>query len=204
MLYFVSMQVSFGKVRSIQNGIQFEIGNLNQKVQFYSSDVVRVVKWLSGTTPDSTSLIVTQKALPTLAIKVKENGKKITLVSEKLQVIIDKTDGHIEYLDRKNVSILKENGQSDILPDNLKNEKAFNIKQSFQLTDDEGIYGLGQHQDGYLNYRGRTVKLVQTNTNAVSPFFISTRNYGILWDNYSYPSLCKHLCWVQKSTRQKQ
>jgi len=185
MLYFVSMQVSFGKVRSIQNGIQFEIGNLNQKVQFYSSDVVRVVKWLSGTTPDSTSLIVTQKALPTLAIKVKENGKKITLVSEKLQVIIDKTDGHIEYLDRKNVSILKENGQSDILPDNLKNEKAFNIKQSFQLTDDEGIYGLGQHQDGYLNYRGRTVKLVQTNTNAVSPFFISTRNYGILWDNYS-------------------
>ncbi len=36
-----------------------------------------------------------------------------------------------------------------------------------------------------MNYRGRTVKLVQANTDAVTPFLISTAGYGILWDNYS-------------------
>ena len=36
-----------------------------------------------------------------------------------------------------------------------------------------------------MNYRGRTVKLVQANTEAVTPFLISTAGYGILWDNYS-------------------
>ncbi len=36
-----------------------------------------------------------------------------------------------------------------------------------------------------MNYRGDTVTLVQTNTNAISPFLVSTMNYGILWDNYS-------------------
>ena len=36
-----------------------------------------------------------------------------------------------------------------------------------------------------MNYRGRTVKLVQANTEAVTPFLISTRGWGILWDNYS-------------------
>ena len=40
--------------------------------------------------------------------------------------------------------------------------------QHFELTPDEGIYGLGQHQSGYFNYRGKTVKLVQANTEAVT------------------------------------
>jgi alpha-D-xyloside xylohydrolase len=36
-----------------------------------------------------------------------------------------------------------------------------------------------------MNYRGRTVKLVQANTQSAIPFLISTANYGLLWDNYS-------------------
>ena len=36
-----------------------------------------------------------------------------------------------------------------------------------------------------MNWRGHEVTLVQTNVHAVIPFLISTRNYGILWDNYS-------------------
>lgn len=36
-----------------------------------------------------------------------------------------------------------------------------------------------------MNYRDRIVKLVQINADAITPFFISTMNYGILWDNYS-------------------
>ena len=184
-LYLISMPLSFGKVKPIKNGVLLEIAKLNQKVQFYSPSTVRVTKWLPGATPDSTSLIVIQKALPKLAIQVKEDANNITLTSAKLQVVISKTDGHIQYIDSKNGSILSENGKAEILPDNLKTEKAYNIKQTFKLTADEGVYGLGQHQNGYLNYRGRNVKLVQTNTNAVSPFLISTKNYGILWDNYS-------------------
>ena len=37
---------------------------------------------------------------------------------------------------------------------------------------------LGQHQSGYMNHRGRTVKLVQANTQAVTPFLISTAPRG--------------------------
>ena len=62
---------------------------------------------------------------------------------------------------------------------------AFSVQQNFTLTPDEGLYGLGQHQTGYMNYRGRTVKIVQSNTNAVTPMLVSTAGYGIFWDNYS-------------------
>ena len=187
LIFLMSTQATYGKdkVISIKNGVQFEIGNLNQKVQFYSPEMVRVVKWVKGATPDSTSLVVILKALPELNIQVKENAKTISLFSDKLHVSISKSDGHIEYSDRKDIPFLKESGKSEIQSEQLKNEKAYTIKQAFKLTDDEGIYGLGQHQNGYFNYREHSVKLVQTNTNAVSPFLISTKNYGILWDNYS-------------------
>lgn len=36
-----------------------------------------------------------------------------------------------------------------------------------------------------MNFRGREVTLVQSNTDAVTPFMISTQGYGLLWDNYS-------------------
>ena len=36
-----------------------------------------------------------------------------------------------------------------------------------------------------MNYRGRTVKIVQANKWAVTPVLVSTAGYGIFWDNYS-------------------
>ncbi len=172
-------------IMKIDNGIQIEIDGQNVKVQFYAGNLVRVVKWPSGTTPDSSSLIVMPKALPVINLQLKENDTTISLSSERLHLLISKATGKIEFLSPSEDIILQENGKADFTPANIKNERVYSIKQQFKLSPDEGIYGLGQHQYGYMNYRGRTVKLVQTNTDAVTPFFISTRNYGILWDNYS-------------------
>ena len=61
-------------------------------------------------------------------------------------------------------------------------------EQNFKLTPDEGIYGLGQHQYGYMNYRGRTVKLVQANTaggHAIPDFHRGLRHaLGQLFQNH--------------------
>jgi alpha-D-xyloside xylohydrolase len=173
------------KVQQIKNGVQLESDKLNLKIQFYANNIVRIVKWLPNVTPDSLSLVVIQKTLPDLNIKFQENDKDVILNSDDLKLVISKKEGKIEYLTNDNASVLKEEGKCEINPVELKNEKAYSIRQFFELTPDEGIYGLGQHQYGYMNYRGRTVKLVQTNTDAVTPFLISTKNYGILWDNYS-------------------
>jgi alpha-D-xyloside xylohydrolase len=183
----VSFQCSFHKanVTNVQNGVQIEINSLIVKAQFYSKNMVRVTKWLPGTLPDSTSLVVIHKSLPELKIAINESNNAVSLSSENLKIIVSKKDGHIEYFSKDNIVILKETGGPTISSVEYEYEKAFSIKQKFELSADEGIYGLGQHQDGYMNYRGHTVKLVQTNTQAVTPFLISTKNYGIYWDNYS-------------------
>jgi alpha-D-xyloside xylohydrolase len=170
----------------IQNGVQLKTAQMNVKVQFYADDTVRVIKWLANGTSDKNSLVVIQKDLPKLEIKVQENPASFLLSSANITVQVSKIDGVISYLTDDNQVILKEQGKAVISPIDIPHEKnAFSIQQSFRLTPDEGIYGLGQHQDGYMNYRGKTVKLVQSNTDAVTPFLISTAGWGMLWDNYS-------------------
>ncbi|HEX9975014.1 MAG TPA: TIM-barrel domain-containing protein [bacterium] len=172
-------------VQRIQNGVQLETATLNVKVQFYADDLARVVKWLPQAESAKTSLVVIQNEIPDLKVEFQENQQTITLRSEKMSLTISKYNGKIDYFDLNNKIIVQEEGKAIITPSELKYEQAFSVQQKFKLTPNEAIYGLGQHQDGYMNYRGRTVKLVQTNTDAVTPFLISTQKYGILWDNYS-------------------
>ena len=52
---------------------------------------------------------------------------------------------------------------------------AFEAKLEFQFAPDEAIFGLGSHEEGYGNLRGKTRELYQQNMKIVVPYFISTR-----------------------------
>ena len=173
-------------IQRVQNGVQLTTGDLNVRVQFYSASTVRVVKWPSGGTSGKVSLSVIQKDVPELNVRFEESATAITLRLGEVKVQLNKSDGAIQYLANDNQAVLKEQGRPVFTPCQIEKEKAaFSVQQNFTLTPDEGVYGLGQHQSGYMNYRGRTVKLVQSNTDAVTPMLVSTAGYGILWDNYS-------------------
>ena len=49
---------------------------------------------------------------------------------------------------------------------------------------DECLFGLGQFQDGYANVRGLSRRLTQVNTQISIPMIVSSRGYGLLWNNY--------------------
>ena len=49
---------------------------------------------------------------------------------------------------------------------------------------DEYLFGLGQFQDGYQNLRGLSRRLTQVNTQISLPMMISSKGYGLLWNNY--------------------
>ena len=59
-------------------------------------------------------------------------------------------------------------------------------QMKFDSPDDEAFYGLGQHQSEELNMKGKNEDLFQYNTKVSIPFVLSNKNYGILWDSYSY------------------
>ena len=59
---------------------------------------------------------------------------------------------------------------------------AFEAKLEFQFADDEAIFGLGSHEEGYGNLRGKERLLYQQNMKIVVPYSVSTRGYGVLLD----------------------
>nr|WP_154117301.1 TIM-barrel domain-containing protein [Paenibacillus monticola] len=64
--------------------------------------------------------------------------------------------------------------------------QAYHTKLEFEWQVDEALYGLGSHEEGMMNLRGRHQYLYQQNMKAVVPVLVSTRGYGILVDSYSY------------------
>lgn len=173
------------KVEQINNGAQLSTVNVNLKVQFYSDNIVRVTKWSPDGTSEKKSLVIVDYTIPQVDVSLTETSAAVELKSKALTVTISKADGVVCYTKPDGSVIVTEQGAPMFTPVVYDADSGFSMQQNFKLSTDEGVYGLGQHQDGYFNYRGKKVELVQSNCNAVNPFLISTQNYGILWDNYS-------------------
>jgi alpha-D-xyloside xylohydrolase len=60
--------------------------------------------------------------------------------------------------------------------------EAFEARLEFVFSEGEALFGLGSHEEGYGNLRGRSRELYQQNMKAVIPYFVSTRGYGVLLD----------------------
>ena len=72
---------------------------------------------------------------------------------------------------------------------------------AFDSPQDECLFGLGQFQDGYSNVRGLSRRLTQVNTQISLPMLLSSKGYGILWNNYGLTEFnpCGHSVKLERS-----
>jgi alpha-D-xyloside xylohydrolase len=119
--------------------------------------------------------------------KLVEKGNNVELQTERLNAVVSLNTGAVSFSEKDGELILKEtpDGGRLFTPATVDGEKQFGLYQSFETEASEAFYGLGQHQEGIMNYRGESIELLQQNSDVAVPFLVSTKNYGILWDNYS-------------------
>lgn len=133
---------------------------------------------------DKESLIVLpQTGSP--SVSVEKTDTKVILKTAKLIVNIDKASGAVSYFDLDGKEYTSEESRS-FAPFEADGTKAWTVRQVFNSSDDEGFYGLGQHQADEWNYKGKNEELYQYNTKISIPFIVSSKKYGILWDSYSF------------------
>lgn len=60
---------------------------------------------------------------------------------------------------------------------------SFQTKVRFEPNNDEKIFGMGQYQQTHLNLKGTMLELAQRNSQMSIPFYVSSNNYGFLWNN---------------------
>ena len=155
------------------------------KINLCSDSIVQVIASPTDPAAEVKSLMAEKSNWEKVDFSIKENDNGIIITTKKLEIRVDRNTGKIIFRDTSNSTILEE-ADRKIFPAEVSGEKAFNIKQGFIWSKNEALYGLGQHQEGVMNWRGHYVELFQHNMRAVVPFLLSTKGYGILWDNYSY------------------
>ena len=74
----------------------------------------------------------------------------------------------------------------DLHPHLVWGEPTFTVTQQWDRARDESLYGLGQHQHDLIDISDVDLGLYQHNTEIFIPFLVSSRGYGILWDNTSF------------------
>ena len=116
-----------------------------------------------------------------------QTDKFYLLGTSELQVKVSLDTGGLTFSDKAGNALLTEGIWSPFAtrqydPIARADEHFYNVSESFQMPEDEAIYGLGQHQTGLLNNRGLAISLGQNNTDVAVPLMISTRGYGLLWN----------------------
>ena len=134
--------------------------------------------------------------------KVEEQGDDLIITTAAMRAVLNEATGQITFYDLKDQVLLKEVAQGgktfkpftvpdreigvDIAKVPEVQKHGWSWRALFDSPDNEAFYGLGQHQSEELNMKGKNEDLFQYNTKVSVPFVISNKNYGILWDSYSY------------------
>jgi len=190
-LFLILLIISFGSLeinasnQDNKSAFTVTIGNLNLKIETFGQKIVRVVKSPVGEkiSKKSLSVILGQGGSE---INQKDTPTEIVLTTQKLKIKINKQTGKIVFFDLGNRLLLSESTKEPVfVPTSDINGKSYNVKQIFKLSDTEALYGLGQDQRGIMNFRNHSVLLKQRNMYVANPFLLSSKGYGVLWDNTS-------------------
>ncbi len=173
--------VSFHKV---PDGLVFKMEPGILKLQVFSPYVIRVLYAPGKSLSKTKSMAVITKPFP-VTWREEDDEKEVRILTDELQVHVNCATGAIGFYDRAGSPVLVEEagGGKSLTPNQVGNLKTLKSQQSFVLEPGEAIYGLGQHQQGLMNYRGANVRLLQANREVGVPVMVSSRGYGLLWDN---------------------
>jgi alpha-D-xyloside xylohydrolase len=152
------------------------------RLQVYGDALVRVTETPTASLDIPASLMVTAKPVAT-GFTVSEANGHVILKTAKLSADVDLSDGRVSFRDAAGHGTLAESGTPRFAPVTLEGTPYVATAQQWNKGTDEGLYGLGQHQNRQMDYNGEDVELAQHNMDVAVPFVVSTRNYGILWDN---------------------
>jgi alpha-D-xyloside xylohydrolase len=167
------------------DGLRLSTDSLTVQVQFFGPDIVRVLKSPKGHEAEKKSLVVVQAPAPGPLKYAAKNGL-ISLRSASTEARVDAKTGQISFFTASGQPLVSEKTYgSRFTPKTDVGQPTYRVRQQFRLAPGEAVYGLGQHQDGHLNYRGQKVTMKQNNLDIAVPILHSGRGYGVFWDNYS-------------------
>jgi alpha-D-xyloside xylohydrolase len=182
-------------VSAVPNGITFRLKTGLLRLQVWSPDIIRETYVVGTRFQYEKSLAVVGTPIATRWHKISGHGY-VGIETLDVQARVDLATGAVSYFNHAGRPLLLEarDGGKHLAPvilPGLTPVSAFSSEADFVKDPNEDLYGLGEHQDHdgsgdsqHLNYGNETIKLEQDYiTNLDIPFTVSSKGYGLFWDN---------------------
>lgn len=171
-----------------QDGVTFKLDRGLMFIRVCMPDIIEVKYTILDAFPQRTSLVVNNEWKAKTAFKVSDQKGVIVITTAKLNINIDKATNAITYTDLKGTVITSESsGNKTMKAATIAGIETYNCNTQFNSPNDEALYGLGCHPEDSLsiNYKGRDQTLEIKYMTGAIPVLLSTKGYGLLWDNYA-------------------
>lgn len=165
------------------DGISAKLDTLNIHIKFINDSIVRVLKTYDADY-NRKSWVIIPNVKESVSLDYEEDDSDIIVSSDKVRIVYSLKDGCVTVLKADGTKLISET-KTSLRPTMDGDQPSFTVTETFNLDNEERIYGLGQIQDGRLNQRGQSVMLSQSNKSICIPYFQSSKDYAIYWDNYS-------------------
>ncbi|TDW97586.1 TIM-barrel domain-containing protein [Dinghuibacter silviterrae] len=175
-----------GRYEKTDNGIIVHIAHPRPhyphliSIQAVTDQIIHVQAFPTDADNPPVSLMTVKTPETAVRYEVLDKDGFIRLSTDSLRVLVDKNSGRVTITDVRGRVLL---GEAE------RDRPVFSTDSSLSVTfkspKDESLYGLGQQQNGWIDLKGKSLTLLQQNSNVAVPFLVSSRNYGLLWDNYS-------------------
>ena len=167
----------------------FTFGRGELELKALSERAVRVrytEPWASTISPmplgDKPLTYVAEDQRPICKAKADRDGN-LTLATRALSLEAHPASGRIVVKDASGNVVASVRAQ-ELKPSRVQGELTGIASLTLDSPEGEHLYGLGQFQDGYSNVRNLTRRLTQVNTQISIPMILSSKGYGLLWNNY--------------------
>ena len=188
----LSAQMSDGwRIRQVQqssSGIDVRFAKGVLRIQPCAPNMARVIYSPAPVIANPTSVYMQQAPCTAVAFQLRNDEKFVVIAMPQLMVAVNRKSGAVSFRTPDGKELLRESDfpmprqVKPVITDGLATDRA---SVWFALTPEERFYGLGQHQNGLLNQRNLEMELSQDNTNISIPFFLSSKGYGVFWNNAS-------------------
>jgi len=191
-LMTVSSQAKVVSFTKNSDGITCTLDKGFLKVKICMDNMVEVKYTSLPLFLDKPSLVVTDEWKSTPGFTVAENAEEIVISTADLKVVVNRSDNSVRYTDLNGNIILSEDGSQGkkMTEATITGIPTYNCTTQFISPAGESLYGLGCHPEDSLsiNYKGRNQDMAIKYMTGAIPVLLSTRGYGLMWDNYSASS----------------
>ena len=173
------------QVQPEADGAVLTMGTGTLKLQVCSDSIIHVLYSPAASFPKRTDFVVIKQSWPSAKFTLDSTGDAVILSTSRLKITVTRKDGAITYAEANGAPLVEE-ATRRMTAEKVNGEDTYRSESFLSIYGShEGLYGLGQHQAGVWNYRGESVDISQENSNISVPFLLSSKGYGIFWNNTS-------------------